>query len=84
MTANDHSKPSGTRREAATRRAAFVWMLAYAAVIVAIAAAHMFGGVSGTLIDAHGLRPQQAKVSAAPQSSLAGSIVPVSLDGRDG
>lgn len=84
MTANDPLQRTGIRREKATRRAFFIWMAAYAAVIVAIAAAHMLGGISGTTIDVNGIRTQQAKVVGEPQSSLAGRILPTTFIGTDG
>lgn len=72
------------RREAATRRAFYIWMAAYAAVLVAIVAIHSFGGIAtGTTIDANGVRTQQAGTIGAPQSSLAVRLAPVSFD-REG
>ena len=85
MTAKTPANRTGTRRETATRRAFYLWMAAYIVVIVAIAAAHLIGGVGGTAIDANGIRTQQAKVIGEPQSSLAGGILlPAASDGRDG
>lgn len=73
-------QPDQGRRETATRRAFYVWMAAYATVIVAIAAFHSFAGVSnGTTIDIHGVRTQQAKVIGEPQSSIAGRILPATV-----
>ena len=80
MTSNNPFTGHHTKRETATRRAFYIWMAAYAAVIVAIAAAHTLGGFAGsTTIDAHGIRTQQAKVTGEPQSSLAGSVVPAAF-----
>jgi hypothetical protein len=73
------------RREAAARRAFYLWMAAYVAVIIAIAALHSFGGPQATPIDAGGMRTQQAKVTG-PQSAVIGAPVaplPVSF-GLDG
>lgn len=74
------------RREAATRRAFFVWMAAYVVVILAIAAIHTFGGIAtGTVIDQNGIQTQQAKITGEPQSSIVGRPLPqiasVNIDG---
>jgi cytochrome bd-type quinol oxidase subunit 2 len=86
MTTNDPLTRNHAKRENATRRAFLIWMAAYAAVVVAIAFAHTLGGLtSGTTIDANGIRTQQAKVIGAPQSSLAGRILPANASyDRDG
>ncbi len=74
---NDTFHRASPRRETAARRLFFVWMAAYAAVIVAIAAVHSFGGVAGTsVIDADGIRTQQAKMTGEPQSSIADRVLP--------
>ncbi|MCX5495132.1 hypothetical protein OSH11_10480 [Kaistia dalseonensis] len=74
---NDTFHRASPRRETAARRLFYVWMAAYAAVIVAIAVVHTFGGIAGgTVIDADGIRTQQAKMTGEPQSSLADRMLP--------
>jgi hypothetical protein len=83
---NDILHRASPRRETATRSAFFIWMAAYAAVLVAIVAVHSLGVMSnGTTIDASGMRTQQAKMTGQPQSSIAGRALPgvvlVDVDG---
>lgn len=71
---NDRSNP---RRETVARRAFFIWMAAYAAVVVAILTIHSVGGMAGgTVINADGIRTQQAKMTGEPQSSIARQFLP--------
>jgi hypothetical protein len=74
MKPNHPAHSASPRREAAARRAFFLWMAAYVAVIVAIAALHSFGGTAATPIDVNGMRTQQAKVTG-PQSAVIGHPV---------
>ncbi|PPE80943.1 hypothetical protein C3941_06505 [Kaistia algarum] len=82
MDTDDTNIPTKTtrmhaKRETATRRAFYIWMAAYAAVIVTIALVHSITGIApGITIDANGVRTQQAKIVGEPQSSIAGRILP--------
>lgn len=82
MTEHSHEIRHTERHETRTRRAFYIWMAAYAAVLVAIALAHVSGGIGGSPIDPHDIRTQQARASGEPQSSLASplAIQPAALD----
>lgn len=77
MTENSHHQRAGLRREKVTRRAFILWIAAYAAALVVVAALHSFGGApAGVTVDQNGIRMQQARATGGPQSSLADHILP--------
>lgn len=67
--------------ERLTRRIFLIWAAGYVVALALLGSLYMFGG-GGVVIDAGGIRVQQAHVVGGPQSSLADRLMPL-LVGRD-
>jgi len=70
MRTNDENQSRAGRRERATRGAFYLWMAAYAAVVVAIVAVHALGGSASKPEDEHTQQAIRAGVSY-------GTVIPV-------
>ncbi len=66
MSTNDRNHGGSRRRERATRGAFYLWMAAYAAVVVAIVAVHAISGGSGHSETGHTQQATRAGVSLGP------------------
>ncbi|WEK49981.1 MAG: hypothetical protein P0Y66_20275 [Candidatus Kaistia colombiensis] len=70
MRTNDENQSRAGRRERATRGAFYLWMVAYAAVVVAIVAVHTLGGTAPKPEDGHTQQATRAGISY-------GTVIPV-------
>jgi hypothetical protein len=77
MSTNDTSRHERPRRETAARGAFYVWIAVYAAVTIAIATIHGFGGTRAD--DVHA---SQGVGAGALDPTPVGSIHPVARSGR--